>query len=151
MTAVKTLAGEKLLIKIGDGGSPTETFTHDCLINADRSAQMSSDVTDVIVPDCDDSTLPGWKYRFKDGLEVTVSGAGKMHTASLETWWNWFNSDTAKNVRIETNGITGANGGGYIAGAFKLTSFNWSGARKDFANTEVTLVSHGACAWTDLA
>lgn len=151
MTAVKTLNGEKLLIKIGDGGSPSETFAHDCLINTDRSVQMSADVTDIVIPDCDDPSLPGWKKRLKDGLEIQVSGSGVLHTASLETWFNWFKADTAKNVRIETNGITGANGGGYIAGAFKLTAFSWAGPRKNVATVEVTLMSDGECTWTDLA
>jgi hypothetical protein len=35
MTDVAIVAGEQLLIQIGDGGSP-ETFTHSCLINTTR-------------------------------------------------------------------------------------------------------------------
>lgn len=80
-----------------------------------------------------------------------ISGTGLLHTASLETWFNWWKTDTAKNVRAETNGVSGANGGGYIAGAFKLKSISVSGTRKDLAQVSVNLVSHGALAWTDLA
>ena len=147
MTAVKTMVGEKLLIQIGDGGTP-EVFAHDCLINLDRGIQNSADVTDVIVPDCDDPSAPAWKQVFKDGLQIQISGAGVLHTASLETWFNWMNSDTEKNVRIKFD-VSAANGGGHIAGAFKLTQFNVSGSRKNNSTVDVTLVSHGSCAWTD--
>ena len=150
MTAVKTLQGEKLLIKIGDGATPTETFTHDCLINTDRGIAFEADVTEILVPDCDDPSLPGWKQRLKDGLSAEISGAGRVHTASLEAWHNWFNGDIQKNVRVETNGVTGANGGGYWQGAFKLTAWSVTGPRKNLADVAVTLQSHGAVTWTDL-
>lgn len=150
MTAVKTLPGESLLIQIGDGATPTEIFTHDCLINLDRGFTLSADVTDVVVPDCDDPEAPAWKQRFIDGLSGDVSGSGVLHTASVETWKTWFDSGDAKNCRVNIN-VAGALGGGYFAGAFKLTSFAISGARKNNSTAEVALVSHGAITWTDNA
>jgi hypothetical protein len=150
MTAVKTLAGESLLIQIGDGATPTETFTHDCLINTDRGISFSSDVTDVIVPDCDDPEAPAFKQRFIDGLSGDVSGAGILHTASVETWFNWFVSGDSKNVRVNQN-VAGALGGGYFAAAYKLASFSISGARKNLSTCEVSLVSTGAVTWVDNA
>lgn len=146
MALVKTLAGEKLLVQIGDGASP-EVYTHDCLINGDRGAQLASDTTDTTTPDCDDPTLPGWKEVFKDGLRMTISGAGKLHTASYQTWFNWFNSDTPKNCRVKLD-VAGSLGGGYLYGAFKLTALNLNGPRKDHSTIDVTLMSHGAIAWT---
>lgn len=150
MTAVKTLAGESLLIQIGDGATPTETFTHDCLINTDRGINFSADVTDVMVPDCDDPEAPAWKQRFIDGLSGDISGSGVLHTASVETWKTWFDSGDSKNVRVNLN-VAGALGGGYFSGAFKLSAFNISGTRKNNSTAEVTLVSHGAITWTDNA
>ena len=149
MTAVKTLAGESLLIQIGDGAG-TETFTHDCLINLDRAFALAADVTDVMVPDCDDAEAPSWKSRFIDGLSGDISGSGKLHTASVETWFNWFTSGDAKNVRVKVD-VSGALGGGYFAFAAKLSNFSMSGARKNYADCEVSLVSHGAITWTDAA
>ena len=150
MVAVKTLQGESLLIKI-ETAPGSGIYTHDCLINTDRGVTFESDVTEILVPDCDQPDLPGWKQILKDGLSAEIAGAGVMHTPSLEAWFNWFNGDISKNVRIETNGVTGANGGGYVQGAFKLTSYNWTGARKELSTVEVTLQSHGVCSWTDLA
>jgi len=147
MAAVKTLAGEKLLIQIEDPAVPG-VFVHDCLINSDRGISMSADVTDIMTPDCDDPTLPAWKEIFKDGLQISISGSGVLHTTSVETWFNWMNVDTIKNVRIKLD-VSQALGGGYISGAFKLTSFNITGTRKNNSTAEVTLLSHGACTWTD--
>lgn len=148
MTAVKTLAGESLLIQIGDGATPTETFTHDCLINLDRAFELSADTNDILVPDCDDPTLGAWKKRTVDGLSGDISGSGKLHTASISTWFTWFNAASAKNLRVKTNAITGANGGGYWAGSFRLTKFGISGSRKDLCTVEVSIVSDGPLTWT---
>ncbi len=150
MANVKTMTGQKLLIQIGDGATPTETFAHDCLINAERGVQMQSETNESIVMDCDSPDDPGWKEVFKDGLSISVSGGGNLHTASLETFFNWLNSDTAKNVRIKFD-VAGALGGGYIAVPMKLTQFNITGARQNNATADITLMSHGVASWTDNA
>ena len=139
MAAIKTMVGTKLLIQIGDGASPTETFAHDCLINAERGIQFSSDTSDEVVPDCDDPSAPAWKEIFKDGLQIQVSGGGKLHTTSLETWFNWFNSDTEKNVRIKFD-VT-----------MKLTAMTVNGSRNANSTVDLTLSSHGVATWTDNA
>jgi hypothetical protein len=148
MAQVKTLVGEKLLIMIGDGGTPTETFAHDCLVNADRGVDMSAETNEFVTPDCDNPSAPGWKEMFKDGLSISVSGGGVLHTPSTKTWFNWMNSDSAKNVRIKVD-VTGANGGGYISVPMKLTSFGIKGSRKQNSNVDVTLMSHGPAIWVD--
>jgi len=149
MAAVKTLVGHKLLIQIGDGATP-EVFTHDCLINGDRGFTFSSDSSESVTPDCDDPTLPGWKELFKEALSLEVSGGGKLHTTSEEVWFNWFNSDTAKNVRIKKD-VTGALGGGYYSCAMKLTGFSVTSSRKETSEVDVTLQSHGTVTWVDNA
>lgn len=148
MASVQTMQGERLLVKI-ETASGSGVFAHDCLINMDRSFNLDSDVNEVIIPDCDDPSLPGWKQRFKDGLSGDVSGAGQMHTPSVKAWNTWFGTDTSKNVRIELNGVSGANGGGYWAGAMKLKSFRVTGPRKNVTEVAVELVSHGALTWVD--
>lgn len=149
MTGVKTFNGSKLLIQIGDGGSPSETFAHDCLINTERGIQFSADTTDTVIPDCDNPDDPAWKEVSKDGLSATINGAGIAHSASLETWFNWFKGSATKNVRVKVD-VTAGNGGGYWAGAFHLTAFEVTGAsNKERATVSVTLVSSGTVAWTD--
>lgn len=144
---VKTLPGEQLLVQIGDGATP-EVFAHPCFINADRGIQLSADTTEIIVPDCDDLALPAFKEILKDGLSMQITGGGVLNTTDLEAWFNWMISDTAKNCRVRSNVAVGL-GGGYIAGAFKITGLNLTGTRKNNTTVEVTLMSHGQLAWTD--
>lgn len=149
MAAVKHLNGEQLLVQIGNGATP-EVFVHDCLINTERGIVFSSNMSEVLIPDCDDSTLPGWIEREKDGLSAAVNGAGMLHTTSVETFWNWFKSKDTKNCRILVN-TTGANGGGYWAGAFHLSEFSVTGNRKEKATSSVSLMSDGEVTWVDAA
>lgn len=147
MADVKVMNGEKLLVQIGDGAGP-EVFAHDCLINTDRGIQFSSDITQEITPTCDTPEDPAWKVTEKDGLSATVTGAGKLHTSSVETWFTWFKANATKNVRIKVD-VTAGNGGGYWAGAFHLTAMEIAGTRKGKATVSVTLVSSGPLTWTD--
>lgn len=148
MTAVKTLPGDSLLIQIGDGATPTEAFAHDCLINLTRTFALGGDVTDIIVPDCDTPTNAGWKQRFIDGLSGDISGEGVLHTPSVESWFNWLISNASKNVRIKVD-VSGALGGGYWSGAYKLQTFSLTGEHKGLTNASIQLVSHGDLTWTD--
>lgn len=147
MANVKYMNGTQLLVQISDGADP-EVFAHDCLINTSRGIAFSSDESREVIPDCDNPDDPAWSVLNKDGLSATVTGSGMLHTASVETWFNWFNSDTAKNCRILVN-VSAANGGGYWAGAFKLTSMEVTGERNAKAQISVTLGSDGALVWVD--
>jgi hypothetical protein len=150
MTAVPRVTGSKLLVQIGDGGGP-ETFTHDCFINTERGIAFSTETTESIMPDCDNPDDPAWKSVSKDGLMATVSGAGMLYSASVETWFNWLKSGNTKNCRINLN-IPGSSGGGYWAGAFHLTQFEiQASGNKETITAQVTLVSSGALTWTDNA
>lgn len=150
MAKVKTMKGVQLLVQIGNGANP-EVFAHDCLINTDRGIAFSSDENTQNVPDCDDPELPAWVERNKDGLQAVINGSGMLHTASVETFFNWMNSDDAKNVRVLMNGVSGANGGGYFAGAFKLTSFEITATRNEKVTCSLTLGNDGPVTWTDNA
>ncbi len=150
MASIKSLNGRQLLVQIGDGAS-SETFAHDCLINTERGIQFASESNREPLGDCDDPDKAVWSVFNKTSLSATISGAGRLHTPSLPTWWAWMNSDDAKNVRVLVNGVTGANGGGYWAGAFKLASFEVSGPETGRATVSVTLESDGEVSWVDAA
>lgn len=151
MAAVPRVTGSKLLIQIGNGGTPTETFAHDCLINTSRGIQFTSDTQDFVMPDCTNPDDPSWKEVTKDGLQATVTGEGMLYAASVQSWFNWWKGSATKNCRVMLN-LTGANGGGYWSGAFHLTSFEIKGdGNKDTAVASVSLVSSGALTWTSNA
>lgn len=148
MAPVKAINGTSLLVQIGDGATPTELFEADCLINTDRGIQFASETNRQTIPDCLALDELAWQSLSKDGLTATINGAGMLHTPSVEDWWDWFNSDLAKNVRVLLSGVSAADGGGYWQGAFKLTAFEVTGARNEKATCTVTLESDGPVAWT---
>lgn len=147
MAQAKTVRGTKILVKIGDGGSP-ETFTHNCSVNGARSFQLSAQSNDVNVPDCDDPDLMAWIEREKVSLGATVQGAGICNTPDVEFFFNYAKSPDPKNCRIVVD-VAGSDGGGYFAGEFHCTDFQVDGDRGSKANVSITLASTGAITWTD--
>jgi predicted secreted protein len=146
MAKPTTFNGSKILIKVGDGAE-TETFAHPCLINTTRALQGSVTTVDSVVPDCDDPDAIAWTEREKDAISYTITGEGVMDASSIEEYIDFLESADAKNVQVviadgdTTNGRVGT-------GAFHLTEFQVSGARKEKATASITLVSDGIVAWT---
>lgn len=148
MAKVKVIVGSDILVQIGNGGAP-EVFAHDCLINTARGINLDSDQQEFAIPDCDAPADPSWRELFIDNLKATITGAGFLQTTSVEVWFNWWKSGLAKNIRFNNN-TTGALGGGYILGAFKLASFAWNAtSNREYATSEVSLLNHGALSWVD--
>ena len=150
MAQAKTMPGSSLLIMVGDGGAPA-TFAHPCLINAQRGLQLSAETADTNVPDCDDPEAIAWLEREKRSLSAQITGEGVLNTTDTEAYFNWLKSEDTKNVRVKLNNVTGANGGGYFAGAFHLTNFEVTGDRGQKVLASLTMQSSGAITWTDNA
>lgn len=131
-----TLRGSQLLIKIGDGASP-ELFAHPCLINTDRGIQFTSQAGDVIVPDCDNPDDPAWLEHVKDGLSVTVNGAGTLNLDDVADFDAWFRSPDPKNIQVWLGTA------GHWGFAAHLTEFQITGTRQQKAQCTLTIVSEG--------
>lgn len=136
MALVSTIKGTQVRIMIGDGESP-ETFAHPCMINMERSTNWDTSGQDEEIPDCSDPDAMAWNLHTKTGIKGTISGAGKLDSASITTFWDWLISDDAKNVRVEYSDAY------QVEGAWKLTQFNVTGTRGQVAEASLTLVSHG--------
>jgi hypothetical protein len=141
MAPPKKYTGDKLLIQIGDGASP-ETFAHDCLINQERGTQYNTQTNEEYLPDCDDPDAIPMRSLDITGLSATITGAGVMNSSSWDTWFDWWKSGEAKNVKVKEN-ITSAAGGGTESGAYKLTSLQRTGDYKKSVTVQVTLESDG--------
>jgi predicted secreted protein len=143
MTKPNTILGTQLLLKVGNAGSP-ETFTHPCLINADRSIEFTAGGNKVEVPDCTNPDDPVWTEFVKQTLECALSGAGKLDAvgATIASYTTWLTSKDPKNVQIWLGTI------GHWAGAFHLTKFGVTGTRGDKAEVSIGLDSDGAVTWT---
>ncbi len=150
MTAAKTVRGKSLLIKVGDGET-SETFVHPCLINSQRGIVFSSETNETRIPDCDDPELIAWINREKVSLSATINGSGTLHTPNIADYSDWFESPDTRNVRVEVNGITLANGGGWWAGAFHLTQFEVTGSVGELTQCSIGLQSSGSVLWVPAA
>lgn len=139
MAEVDVFNGSKILIRIGDGATPTEAFAHPCLINSSRSVQESATTVDSVVPDCADPDAPAWTQREKDALSVTITGEGLVNKADVAAYQAWLRQAANKNVQYTVDDNTTN-----MQGAFHLTEFQVSGERKEKAQVSITLVSDGA-------
>lgn len=146
MAEPATLRGDQLLIKVGDGADP-EVFTHPCLINTTRGISFTTDSNTVIVPDCANPSDPAWSKVIKASMSATVTGAGTLDLASVETYFNLLKSPNAKNLQVVV-GVLADTTGGYFAGAFQLTDFEITGERGGLAEVSITLQSDGAVTFT---
>lgn len=137
MTYVSPLGGDILLVQVSDAGSPG-TYTHPCLINTDRSLEMSANATATELADCADQSAPAKIVRRVKSTDIKVSGAGVLDATSVLEFMQWLLAGTSKDVKIKQN-TTGALGGWTITGAFLLTAFNITGRRGDFQEVSLTL------------
>ena len=138
MTAVSALRGTQIYIKVSNGASP-EVFAHPCLINTKRGIKFTSDTGKVIVPDCDNPDDPAWKQCMKDGLSVSIDGAGVFDNkaATVSFYDAWYRSPDAKNVQVWLGTL------GYWQGAFQLTNLEITGDRNNNAESNLSLESDG--------
>lgn len=148
MTAAKVVRGKSLLIKVSDGGG-TPVYAHPCLINAARGIVFSSNTNQTRIPDCDDPELIAWVKREKTDISASINGAGVLHTPDTEFYYDWVTSADPIAVRVELNGVTSGDGGGYFAGNFHCTNFEVSGDVGDYTQASIGLESDGAVTWTD--
>lgn len=150
MALVTHMRGVKLLVKVGDGASP-EAFTTYCTINSDRGISFVAATNDFVIPDCSDPDLMAWLTREKISLSGDITGAGILNTPDTEAFFDWVTSPDTRNVQVHLDGVTGANGGGYWAGAYHCTQFDVNGGQGTKVNASVQLVSDGEVAWADAA
>jgi predicted secreted protein len=139
---IDSMRGTQLLVKVGDGASPSETFTHPCLINAKRGFKATVSSNKIVVPDCDNPDDPAWQEVIKDVLSAAIDGAGKLDRAGVATFYAWLLGKDPKNVQIWLGTF------GYWAGAFHCTNFEVTGDRGALAECSLALESDGAVTFT---
>lgn len=140
MTKVNTLKGNQVLVKVGDGATPTEAFAAPALINTTRSLQLTATTVDTAIPDKDNPDLPNYIEREKDTLSGTITGEGMLDKDDLPDWLAWFASPDSKNCEVYLG--TGV-GDQKVVGKFHLNDFQVSGEQRGKATVSITLSSDG--------
>lgn len=138
----------QMKVYLGDGGTP-EVFAAPCGFS-EKALEITKDLTDVTLPDCDDPDLPAWTGREVRAISWQVTGQGVMAMEAYETWRDFALSSSSKNVRVELSG-TGAQGGGYYQGAAHLSSFGTSVSLGEKVQIAITLQGDGELTWVDAA
>lgn len=137
MAFVAPVAGEQLLIKVGDGATP-ETFTHPCLINTDRAFEGSASASSTAVADCATPSNPAKTVRVVQSVDFKASGSGVLDATSVKAYWDWLAAGTQKNCKIIQN-LAGSAGGWTASGPFILTAFAITGSARDKQTCTITL------------
>lgn len=143
MAKPTTVPYSKFLILIGDGATPTESFTAPCGLNSE-GLDLNATSNDVTVPDCDDPDAPAWLERAVRSMSGKITGSGIMAVESFTLWRDWALSGQPKNARVQLN----LPGLGYYAGSFILTTFTLKAERGDKVQVDITLDSDGQITWT---
>jgi len=141
MSLAKNTAGEKLLIKFGDGET-SETFTHYCSVNAERTLNLTSDVFEGMVPDCDDPSAAAKPVMRVKGLSWSAEGQGIADGPSaLALVQAWANAETINAKVIQD--VSGALGGFTLTGPIVIRSITLGGTRGEDQTFSISIGAAG--------
>lgn len=143
MAAPTVISGTKLLILVGDAGSP-EVFAEPCGLTT-KTFDLAASTNTTVIPDCSNPDLPAWEAKTVNALSATITGAGVMAIEAHTVWEAWFMAAVAKNVQIKLNNATGL---GYYSGSFLLTALKYNGTRGQKVTVDLSMVNDGAVGWT---
>jgi hypothetical protein len=142
MAVLKSARGVRLVLKVGDGGSP-ETFVAKCSINSERGITFSSATNDFDEIDCDDADAIAWLLREKSDVSAAFTGAGMLNTPDVEPFFDWLESEDSLNCLVVVD-VPAVDGGIIFLGSWQLVEFAVTGARGAKQEVSISLSSDGA-------
>lgn len=137
----------QLLILLGDGATPTETFSHPCGANA-RSVKFLNNTGEDSVLDCSNPLgAPAVIKRWTESQDTTLEISGKIGTESMETWRAWRDNGDEKNIRVEIHNSESP--GGYYTLPAILQEFELTSEGTSRVSFSASIVGAGRRTWTD--
>ena len=140
-----TVAASKMIVKLGDGATPTEVFTAPCGMTT-KGLNITKNTNEVNVPDCDDPDAPVWVERGVVSMSAEISESGILAMESLEDWLTFLDSTISRNVQVWLD-VPASEHGGHWNGKFLLTGFNVTAEQGNKVQAAVTMQSDGPVAW----
>lgn len=136
MTAQK---GSLVLLKVGDGGTPTETFT---TVGGLRTTSFTHNNQTV---DATNKDSGAWRELLEGAgvRSISISGSGVFTDSAAEETVRGY----AVNNSIQNYELTFGNGD-KLSGAFQITSYQRAGTYNDAETYSITLASAGAVTFT---
>jgi hypothetical protein len=142
MAQPTTASWKKMTIWLGDGASP-QNFVKPCALTNKRFA-MTKELTEQVLPDCDDDDIVPYVARDSRSLSGTFAGSGVLAFESFDEWRNFAANPDPQDVRI----VIDHDLGGYWQGAFHLGTFELTGNEGDGKiSISVEGSSDGAFTW----
>lgn len=136
-----TIKFGKMLVEIGDGGSP-EVFTAPCGFT-EKSFTRSKTLNEVLIPDCDDPDAPVVVGRDVASITFAVSGQGVLAAEAVATWDSFFNSTSSRNVKV-TFVFPSPVGNKVYTGLAHLETFEITAAVGDRVLANISMQGDGA-------
>ena len=98
MAKPKTARFGKFLIMLGTFvASPV--YTAPCGFNS-KSLVLSKDLTEIVIPDCDEPDAAGWVGRDVASMSASVTGEGVLAEESAGTWLDAYENSEPVPVKI---------------------------------------------------
>lgn len=144
-TATRTT---RLVIQLGDGATPTETFAHTCGANT-FGVSLTNNLGEVSELDCTSPLdVPAAITRHLESQDTSATISGSVSTEAWPTWRAWADNGTAKNIRLTIDESAANNGGYWTLPAF-LQSLELNKEGSGIVNFTATISGSGARVWTD--
>jgi len=135
--------GRALLVKIGDGGSPTEALANLCGLNS-KAITINNSLIDVTTPDCTTPAGALWTESLNGVKNVTISGDGYFEDSVAELRMN----TVAMSVDPKANFTVTIPAFGTYAASFYLESLEFGGETEGGVTYSLTLISNGPVTFT---
>ncbi|MEZ0212436.1 MAG: phage tail tube protein [Xanthobacteraceae bacterium] len=139
MTAPVTARYGKFRILLGDGNTP-EVFAAPCGFTS-KSLQLSKNLSEVSIPDCDDPDAPINIGRDVESLSASISGEGVLAAASIGKWLAAYQSTESINVKVEVEFSVGIV---TFSGAMHMSSLSLGAEQGGRVTISVEMQSDGA-------
>lgn len=139
MAQPTTIRFGKFRVLLGDGASP-EVFTAPCGFTQ-RSFNRSKELSDVVIPDCDDPDAMAHTARDARSLSASISGSGVLAKAAYPVWKAAYESSDSTNCKIEFDWGTEIT---TVTQRFHVSSLEISADLGDRVQISVQMESDGA-------
>ena len=90
----------RLVIQLGDGGNPTETFAHTCGANS-FGVTLTNNLGENTVLDCTNPLdVPAAISRHLESQDTSVTISGMVTSEAWPIWRGWSDDGSEKNIKL---------------------------------------------------
>lgn len=128
----------QVLLKLDPAGGTS--YAHPCLFNTEKSIDITPTFSEDIVPDCDDPDAPAEVHRNIDNVDLTLSGAGKVHVTDVKTYVDLAATGTKIPAKICVGAID-VSGSIEISTTVVITGFSITAPRPQLSDCTISLAA----------